>query len=135
MSVSPPSSPAICHPTSGLACWRRQLVESLHKVRCAKARAIKGHDCADVRGALVRISLAGIADPHERQRRRAIPTGPTIPNADVDATVSSSESLVLHNAAIRELISDLDSRMADGTAQAQSDLERETPSIGSRLTR
>ena len=59
----------------------RQLVESLRKARCAQARVIEGHDCADVRGALVHISLASIPDPQERQRLQAIPTGLTIPDA------------------------------------------------------
>lgn len=88
----------------------RQLVEGMRKVRCAQARVIEGHDCADVRGALVHISLASIADPQERRRLQAIPTGLTIPDADVDALVSSGESLVQQNASIRNLISGLDSR-------------------------
>jgi NTE family protein len=86
----------------------RQLVQSLRKVRCAQARVIEGHDCADVGGALVHISLGSIPDPHERQRLQAIPTGLTIPDTDVDLLVSSGEQLVQHNDNIRELISDLD---------------------------
>jgi NTE family protein len=85
----------------------RQLVESLRKVRCAQARVIEGHDCADVRGALVHISLASIRDPQERQRLQAIPTGLTVPDTDVDLLVSSGERLVQQNPKIRELISDL----------------------------
>jgi len=63
-----------------------------------------------VKGALVRISLAGIPDPPTRQRLQAIPTGLTIPDEDVDALVSAGESLVRQNPKIRDLISDLDSR-------------------------
>src|SRR6516225_1112770 len=83
------------------------LIESLRKVRCAQARVIEGHDCADVKGALVRISLASIPDPQERQRLQAIPTGLTIPDQDVDLLVSAGESLVQQNVVIRRLISDL----------------------------
>src|SRR6516162_5818753 len=97
----------------------RQLIASLRKVRCAQARVIDGHDCADVRGALVHISLAGIPDPQERQRLQAIPTGLTIPDADVDALVSSGEQLVQQNSAIRELISDLDGPAVAAAAQAR----------------
>jgi NTE family protein len=97
----------------------RQLVDSVRKVRCAQARVIDGHDCADVRGALVRISLASISDPQERQRLQAIPTGLTIPDADVDALVSSGEKLVQQNLQIRELISDLDGPPVTVTAQAR----------------
>jgi NTE family protein len=88
-----------------------RLVEKLRRVRCAQARVIAGHDCADVRGALVHISLASIPDPQLRQRLQAIPTGLTIPDADVDALVSAGESLVQQNVAIRRLISDLDDRV------------------------
>jgi len=96
----------------------RQLVERLRKVRCAEARVIEGHDCADVRGALVHISLASIPDPQERQRLQAIPTGLTIPDADVDLLVSSGEHLVQQSDTIRGLISGLDSRIVAVTAQA-----------------
>ena len=97
----------------------RQFVESLRKVRCSQARIIDGHDCADVEGALVRISLASIPDPQMRQRLQAIPTGLTIPDQDVDALVSSGEQLVQQNTKIRELISNLDSRTVAVAAQAR----------------
>jgi NTE family protein len=97
----------------------RQLVESLRKARCTQARVIEGHDCADVRGALVHISLASIPDPQERQRLQAIPTGLTIPDADVDLLVSSGERLVQQNTKIRELISDLDARPTVLSARAR----------------
>jgi len=97
----------------------RQLVESLRKVRCAQARVIEGHDCADVRGALVHISLASIPDPQERQRLQAIPTGLTIPDENVDLLVSSGERLVQQNDTIRGLISDLDGPAVAVTAKAR----------------
>ena len=96
------------------------MVDSLRKVRCAKARVIEGHDCADVRGALVGISLASIPDPDVRQRLQAIPTGLTIPNEDVDLLVSSGERLVQQNGTIRGLISDLDGPAVAVIAQAKS---------------
>jgi NTE family protein len=97
----------------------RQLVESLRKARCAQARVIEGHDCADVRGALVHISLASIPDPQERRRLQAIPTGLTIPDEDVDLLVSAGESLVQRNDAIRGLVSDLDGPAVAVTVQAR----------------
>jgi NTE family protein len=97
----------------------RQLVESVRKVRCGQARVIEGHDCADVRGALVRISLASIPDPQERQRLQSIPTGLTIPDEDVDRLVSSGEQIVQQNSTIRALISDLDGPAVAVTAQAR----------------
>jgi NTE family protein len=96
-----------------------QLKKSLIKVRCAQARIIDGHDCDDVKGALVRISLAGIPDPQMRQRLQAIPTGLTIPDEDVDALVSSGEQLVQQNAKIRALISGLANRTVAAAAPAK----------------
>ena len=96
-----------------------RLVESLRKVRCAQARVIAGHDCADVRGALVHISLASIPDAQERQRLQAIPTGLTIPDEDVDLLVSSGESVVQQNGTIRGLISDLNGPAVAVTVQAR----------------
>jgi NTE family protein len=71
----------------------RQLVDSIRKARCTQARVIEGHDCADVRGALVHISLASIPDRQQRERLQALPTGLTIPDEDVDLLVSSGERL------------------------------------------
>jgi len=102
----------------------RSLVDSVRKVRCAQARVIEGHECGDVRGALVHISLASIPDPQERQRLQAIPTGLTIPDADVDLLVSSGESLVQKNDTIRRLISDLDGPPVTVTAQVRPRLEK-----------
>ena len=93
------------------------MIKSLRKVRCAQARVIEGHDCAEVRGALVHISLASIPDPRERERLQSIPTGLTIPDADVDALVASGEQLVQQNEKIRELISDLDDRVGPVAAR------------------
>jgi NTE family protein len=98
----------------------RQLVQSLRKVRCAQSRVIEGHDCADVRGALVHISLASIPDPQKRQRLQAIPTGLTIPDEDVDLLVGSGEQLVQQNDKIRGLISDLDGPAATVAARTKS---------------
>src|SRR5262249_34361323 len=97
----------------------RQLVDSVRKVRCSQARVIEGFDCADVRGALVHISLASIPDAQKRQRLQAIPTGLTIPDGDVDLLVSWGEVLVQQNVAIRHLVSDLDGPAVTLQAQAK----------------
>jgi NTE family protein len=97
----------------------RQLVDSVRKVRCGEGRVIDGHECGDVRGALVHISLASIPDPRERERLQAIPTGLTIPDEDVDLLVSSGEQLVRQNDTIRKLIADLDVPAVGVTVQAR----------------
>jgi NTE family protein len=95
-----------------------QLVNALKRARCEQGRIIEGHDCADVRGALVHLSLSGIADPQLRARLQAIPTGLTIPDPDVDLLVRSGEQLVQQNQAIRQLVSGLD--RAGGTVAASA---------------
>jgi NTE family protein len=97
-----------------------QLVDDLRKARCAQGRVIEGHDCTDVRGGLVHISLASIPDQKERQRLQAIPTGLTIPDEDVDLLVSSGERLVQQNAKIRDMISGLDDKSPINREPGQS---------------
>ena len=101
ISCSSPSAPSCPTPAGGRGNEINRLVDSLRKVRCAQARIIAAHDCADVRGAWVCISLASIPDPQEA-------TGLTIPDADVDALVSSGQQLAEQNVEIRDLISGLD---------------------------
>ena len=91
-------------------------VEEIKRARCAHAPTIDGHDCADVRGALVHLSLQGITDPVVRARLQAIPTGLTIPDADVEVLVQQGEDLVQSNREIRELIDDLDTPVAKTAA-------------------
>jgi hypothetical protein len=49
----------------------------------------------------VHVSLAGIDDPTWRARLQSIPTGLTIPDADVDALVQYGEQLVRQHPEIR----------------------------------
>lgn len=95
-----------------------QLVEAVKRARCAEGRTVLGHDCGDVRGALVHISLASVADPATRAHLLAIPTGLTIPDADVDLLVASGEQLVEQNPQIRNLIAGLASDEATVSAAA-----------------
>jgi NTE family protein len=69
---------------------------------------IDGHDCADVRGELVHLSLASIRDPQVRARLQAVPTGLTIPAEDVALLVSAGERAVQQDPRIRALIAGLD---------------------------
>jgi NTE family protein len=79
----------------------RTLAEHFRVLRCGMGPVIDGHPCGDVEGALVHVSLSGIDDPVERARLEAIPTGLTIPDADVDALVSFGERIVRDNPTIR----------------------------------
>lgn len=85
-----------------------RIVDLMKQVRCAEAPVINGHRCDDVRGKLIHVSLAGVADPQERERLQAIRTGLTIPDRDVDALVASGEKQVRDNPELRELLMGLD---------------------------
>jgi len=70
------------------------LVAFLKKMRCDEAPIIEGHPCDDVQGFFEHLSLSAIADASEREKLQHIPTGLTIPDADVDALVAAGEKQV-----------------------------------------
>jgi NTE family protein len=84
-----------------------QLVADLRKARCTEAGVIDGHPCDDVTGGLIYLSLDQIADPAERARLQAIPTGLTIPKQEVDMLVEYGERLVLENTELHTLVDGL----------------------------
>ncbi|NKE19062.1 patatin-like phospholipase family protein [Roseomonas oryzicola] len=77
------------------------LVQQFRRIRCEAGRTVNGRPCDDVQGQVVHVSLGGIDDPTWRQRLESIPTGLTIPDADVDALVQYGEQLVRDHPAIR----------------------------------
>jgi NTE family protein len=66
----------------------------LKKLRCAEASVIDGYPCDDVRVFFDHLSLSDIADAAEREKLQHIPTGLTIPGADVDQLVAAGEKQV-----------------------------------------
>lgn len=87
--------------TLGLATEMSQhLAAAFREVRCQTAPVIAGRPCGDVQGQFVHVALSGIDDPVWRARLEAIPTGLTIPDADVDALVQYGEQLVRQHPAI-----------------------------------
>jgi NTE family protein len=81
----------------------RHLTEHVRAVRCAAGRIVNGRPCDDVRGELIHLSLADIADPSMRERLGAIPTGLTIPREDVEALVGYGERLTREHPTIRAM--------------------------------
>ena len=71
-----------------------QLTEKLRRIRCQQGAILNGDDCADVKGALIQISLAGIEDAAYRRRLQAIPTSLTVSDADVDLLVAEGKTMV-----------------------------------------
>ena len=55
---------------------------------------IDGHPCDDVQGFFEHLSLSDITDAAEREKLQHIPTGLTIPDADVDQLVAAGERQV-----------------------------------------
>ncbi|MBR0682032.1 patatin-like phospholipase family protein [Roseomonas eburnea] len=91
------------------------LVQGLREYRCREARTINGHRCDDVQGTVVHVSLQGIDDPAERARLQSIPTGLTIPDADVDALVEYGERLVSQHPEIRAVAAAAGTNLPPGT--------------------
>ena len=86
----------------------KHVTDKLRRIRCEQASVINGHDCADVEGGLIQISLAAIADTAYRERLQALPTSMTLPDADVDALVAEGKSMVENEPTLRKLLSGLD---------------------------
>lgn len=68
--------------------------------RCRHARVIEGRPCDDARALLARVSLSDVEDPALRDRLRRVPTGLTLPRADVDALIAAGEAVIRQNADI-----------------------------------
>jgi NTE family protein len=92
----------------------KELTDKVRDIRCQQAAVLDGHACNDVKGALIHISLSGIADPAERRRMQAIPTGLTIPDADIDTLLTEGEKLIRTNPELLSLISDLEGAQTAG---------------------
>jgi NTE family protein len=82
----------------------REFVATIERVRCAQAPMIDGVPCADVSGAFVHISLAGLPDSPQRAKLMAIRTGLTIRREDVDLLIEAGRSGVLQSAALRDFL-------------------------------
>ena len=95
-----------------------KVTDTIRDIRCRTGGVADGQDCRDVQGALIHLSLADIQDAETRQRLQAIPTGLTIPDADVDALIAAGERLVQTNPKLLSLVSDLDGRTAMPVAAA-----------------
>ena len=85
-----------------------ELTDKIRRIRCETGKVLDGHDCDDVQGSLIQISLAGIADDATRRRLQAVPTSLTIPDADVDALVDQGRSLLQTNPTLLRLVADFD---------------------------
>jgi NTE family protein len=86
----------------------KEMTRKIRDIRCAPGWVSDGHPCDDVRGALIQISLAGIADAATRRRLQAIPTTLSIPDADVDALVEQGRTMIQAEPTLRGLIADFD---------------------------
>jgi len=70
-----------------------KLRDAVRKERCAKG-ARDGRACDDVQVFFAHLSLGGITDKEQRERLAKIPTGLTIPAADVAQLVAAGEAQV-----------------------------------------
>ena len=83
-----------------------ELTKAVRRIRCSESRQIAGHDCDDVEGALIHVSLADIADEGMRRRLMALPTSLTLPDADVDALVDGGRTLIMNNPTLLRLLAE-----------------------------
>jgi len=81
--------------------------DDLRRLRCGVGRTIDGLPCEDVSARLVHVSLAGLPDGPARDALLAIPTGLTIPRADVDALIEAGSQAVLQSTTLRQAVAGL----------------------------
>jgi NTE family protein len=93
-----------------------ELTKEARRLRCEEGRWLAGHDCEDVQGALIHISLANVADEGMRRRLVAIPTSLTLPDADVDALVDEGRILISSDPTLLRLLADFGPTVARPTA-------------------
>ena len=96
-----------------------ELAEKMRHIRCEDGSQSAGHDCHDVQGALIQISLADVTNEVLRQRLMAIPTSLTLPDADVDALVDEGRTLISSNPTLLKLLADF--APASATTSAASE--------------
>ncbi|HET6606836.1 MAG TPA: patatin-like phospholipase family protein [Rhodopila sp.] len=88
--------------------------------RCAEAPIIDGARCDDVSGALIHISLAKLPPSPAQDKLLAIPTGLTIPRADVDSLVAAGETAVATSEPLRQFLANYPPRIAAAPRPHQS---------------
>jgi NTE family protein len=96
-----------------------ELAKEVSRIRCEESGQIAGHDCDDVQGALIHVSLADIADEETRRRLRAIPTSLTLPDADVDALVDEGRTLITSNQTLLRLLAGFGPALDTTTAASE----------------
>ncbi|BDG74340.1 lipoprotein [Roseomonas fluvialis] len=74
--------------------------------RCRSAPMVDGKPCHDVRGLLARVSLSDVQDIDLRIRLGRIPTGLSLPRADVDTLVAAGEGTILGNRSVAAFLND-----------------------------
>jgi NTE family protein len=76
--------------------------EAVIRQRCAQGSVSPdGHACGDVESFFAHLSLAGVADPVEREHLQGIPTGLTVDKLDVDRLVVAGQTQVMESREIQ----------------------------------
>jgi NTE family protein len=81
--------------------WR-ELASSIRDARCKLGPVIDGFPCEDVKSYFLHLSLADVGDAALRERLQSIPTGLTIPDADVDLLIEQGETLTRSSKVLNE---------------------------------
>jgi NTE family protein len=82
------------------------LAGTIAKLRCSEGKTVDGARCDDVSGALIHISLAEMSPGPKKDNLLAIPTGLTIPRADVDALIDAGEAAVTGSTELQAFLAD-----------------------------
>ncbi len=82
----------------------RDVRQTLIEARCASGRVVDGVPCDDVQTQLVRISLRDMPDGAAKEHLQRIPTGLTVPRADIDLLVRAGRDAVTGSVPLRAFL-------------------------------
>jgi NTE family protein len=104
------------------------LAAALAKARCARAAAIAGYACADVKAALVHVSLTEMPEGPRKEQLLAIRTGLTLRHEDVDALIGAGHDAIITSDPLRTFLDEY----ADRSSQRPGSRISEQPNGRSR---
>jgi NTE family protein len=85
-----------------------RIAERTRAMRCGHARRIDGRACDDIRVGVIHLSLADLANPAERARLQAIPTGLALSAEEAALLQRAGEDAVRGSRALRDFLDSLE---------------------------
>jgi NTE family protein len=96
-----------------------RLAKNVRDVRCEMGATLDGYACDDVKTHFLHVALKDIKDPKVSERLSQIPTGLTIPDADVDLLAEQGATLIRTSKVLNEFRQSLEGAAPTTAASTQ----------------